>query len=242
VSYLSLLVVATNVAVVAVGIMIVAALRRKRFQFSLRSLLIVCTLLAVILSAIYTWRHWTTAQTTRLDPSSPEARQFLARAEVVETPNGFAAAFRPNFRNFGELVAILEKAAIPPGSRLNARFDHQTQQMQFEAAERKPLEDRLTLLKSSDVLQPGWFVIRGRVEDSAGDPVGGAIVDLFGSYCYINHFQTRPDGTFVMPIQPPAGGVYYLRVRYNGDKQEMSTESFRLDLASPEKVVRIRVN
>jgi len=228
-------------AALVVGVFVVAILyRKRRFQYSLRTLMIGCTLVAVVLSAVQSWRQWTTAHTVWLAPSSPEARRFLAVPEIVEQGEGFTAAFRPNFRDLGDLVNILEKAAIPTG-RMNSRFDHQSQQMRFETAERKALEDRLALLKSNDVLQPGWFVIRGRVEDSSGDPVGGAVVDLMGSYVYINCFQTRPDGTFLMPIQAPAGNGYYLRIRYHDDKQRISTPSFSLDPANTEKVVQIQV-
>ena len=229
-------------AALVVGVFLVAILyRKRRFQYSLRTLMIGCTLVAVVLSAVQSWRYWTTAHTVWLDSSSPEARRFLAVTEIVERGEGFTATFRPNFRNLGDLVNIVEKAAIPSGSGMNSRFDHQSQQMRFETAERKPLEDRLALLTASDVLQPGWFVIRGRVEDSSGDPVGGAIVDLMGGYVYINHFQTRPDGAFLMPIQAPAGNGYYLRIRYQDDTRRMNTQSFSLDPANPEKVVRIQV-
>jgi hypothetical protein len=66
------------------------------------------------------------------------------------------------------------------------------------------------------------------------------MVDLMGGYVYINHFQTRADGTFTMPIKAPPRDGYYLRIRY-GDEKRMRTPRFSLSASEPERVSLIRV-
>lgn len=233
-----LIVIALFLAALLATVVVVMA-RRSRLQFSLRTLLLGISLVAIAFSAMLSWDYLTTARTTWLDPASPEAARLVPEAVIVEKDGSYTATFTPRFRDMQELFAIMEKAQLPSGSRTAGYVGHDGQQIEFTTSERPPLEARLTLLKTNDVLMPGTFVIRGRVEDSEGRAVSKATVDLMGSYVYINHFQTREDGTFLMPIQPPPGRGYYLRIRY-GD-QAMNTGSFTLDPENPEMVVVVRV-
>lgn len=217
--------------------------RRRKIQFKLRTLLAGIALVAVLLSAILSWGYWTTAKTTWLKPSSPEAASMVPTPVIEQTDKGYQATFRPRCRPLGELMNILESARLPSETSSGYRSETMTQEVTLEGDSRKPLEARLALLASNDVLQPGWFVIRGRVEDSLGRPVANAIVDLMGSYVYINHFATRYDGTFLMPVKAPAGWGYYLRIRYDHGKRRRQMDSyyFTLDPANREKLVIVRV-
>jgi hypothetical protein len=88
------------------------------------------------------------------------------------------------------------------------------------------------------------------VVDKAGRGIGGATVDLMGPFVFVNHFQTRDDGTFTMPLRDgnsnaPAGRGYYLRIRAKEETAESPlrwhSASFSLDPRNPELVVEILV-
>ncbi len=116
------------------------------------------------------------------------------------------------------------------------------EQIDLESDSRAYLQQYLACFDKADVPKPGLRVIHGRLEDSAGQPVGGAIVDLLGPYVYINHFQTRSDGTFAMPIEAPPGSGYRLRIRYGGEtKKRMETPSFSLADNPSELMLIVRV-
>ncbi len=231
------------IVLVAVFIAVVSFrfFRRRRLQFGLRSLLVGCLLVALVLSGVLSWNYWTKAKMTWLDPSSPEAASLVSEPVIVEGGLGYKMTFRPRCRSLGQLVDILGKAKLPAGTSARSKNDYNSQEMTLETGEREPLEARIAVLKAADVLQPGCFVIRGRVEDSLGRPVPNATVDLLGSYVYVNHFRTRDDGTFLMPIQAPPGWGYYLRIRYDGDRRRMNTQRFTLEASSREMAVLIRV-
>jgi len=225
------------------GIAVVGAivLRRRRLQFSLRTLLVVCALVAMGFSAWYSWRWWTLARVTWVDPASPEARRILSEPSIVENDGKFQAAFRPRYRSVGSVLNAAGRVNLEGGGsmRTNVSADGQ---IDLESDGRDHLERYLAALRQADVPKPGMRVIHGRVEDRSGNPVAGAIVDLLGPYVYINHFQTRPDGTFAMPIEAPPRSGYRLRIRYAGGTERMETPSFSLadDPAEVMVIVRVR--
>jgi hypothetical protein len=215
-------------------------MQRHRFQFSLRTLLIVVTAVAVLLSAITSWNRWFMAQIEFLDTSSPLVVQWKKSPEIVEDNGQLKLTYRPQHRGIGEILNLSEKAFQEESiSSSRGSFDHTGQSMTYESDDRRYLEKRLTTIQKNDVLQKGCFTIQGIVKDAEENPVPGATVDLMGPYVYINHFATRKDGTFFMPMQAPAQSGYYLRIRCN--KLDTNTTTFSLDSAKPELFVIVHV-
>lgn len=237
--FAGLFVIVLLAVLLATGLVLLA--RRRRLQFSLRTLLLGVSLVAVTLSAVLSWKYLNTARITWLDPASSKAARFAPEAVIEEKDGSCVATFTPRCRDMQELIAMMDKAQLPTASQAGWSLGDDGQQIQFKSSEREPLEARLSFLKTNDVLTPGRFVIRGRVEDSQGLPVPGARICLFpvspgGS-------RSRNDGTFLMrfPLNSPAGRDYWLEVRYGHDEHRMNTQRFRLDAAHPEMVVVIRV-
>jgi hypothetical protein len=182
-----------------------------------------------------------TARTTWLDPVSSEAEQLTPKSEIIEKEGVYTAKYNARNRDLHDLLKIMMNANLPSGSKSKMIVSGDKQQVEFEFGERKPLEDRLSLLMANDTIMPGSFVIRGRIVDSSGQPVSSAVVDLMGSYVYINHFITRDDGGFLMFMTPPANSGYYLRIRYDNEKHQINTRRFTLDATKPEMAVLIQV-
>ncbi len=236
-----LVVVAILLPAVAAAVWVICVPRERRVQFSLRTLMIGVTLVAIGLSAVMSWRYLNTAKIKWLDPSSTAARQLWSEPVVTQQGDEFTASYRSKFRDEGELYAAeLTGRMAPRGGSFGLQTNQSRQLITLESSDRAHLEDALAALAKADVPKKGWFAIRGVVEDRAGLPVGDAMVDLMGSSVYINHFKTREDGTFTMPIQSPPGRGYYFRVRYDADRR-MNTARFMLSDDKRELVVRIRV-
>ncbi len=183
-------------------------------QFSLRTLLVAVTLVALVLGGIGWWRTANLAQVRWLDPASPEALALFPLPEVVQNDEG-------------EWMLVYDSHCPP-------------MQVEVVSEDREEVESHLRTLQDSDKLGPGEMVIRGRVEDLDGKPVPGAMVDLMGPSVYINHFETGADGTFVMPITPKVGWGYYLRVRPS-NAERRSTGRFSLSYDEPERVAIVRL-
>ena len=215
--------------------------KRFRFQYSLRTLMIGVTLVALVLSSISTWRYLSLARIEWLAPSSTAVRQFWTEPVVSEQGNDFTAVYRAKCRDVNDLynLALEDQRGHPDGSS-GSSLDHQRLVITVESSDKPYLGKMLAALAEADTPKKGWFTIRGIVEDREGRPVADAMVDLMGSYVYINHFQTREDGTFTMLIQAPPDRGYYLRIRYAGNRQ-MNTARFKLSDDNRELVVRIRV-
>jgi hypothetical protein len=232
-----------HVILLAVVLVISAALGvllwRRRPQFSLRALMIGCGLVAGAFSAWYSWQWWTLARLAWIDPSSPEARRILPEPSIVETAGKFRVTFRPRHCRMSELLDVASKH--PVTHSLNTRTGYQTHEIDLESGDRTYLDTLLAAMQEADAPKPGLRVIHGRVEDASGEPVAGATVDLLGSYVYINHFQTRSDGTFAMLIEAPPQSGYRLRIRYAGDTKRMETPSFSLADNPGEMMMSVRV-
>jgi hypothetical protein len=235
-----LLAVGIMLPAVAVAAWAICVRREKRVQFSLRTMMIGVTVVAFGLSAVMSWRYLNLARIEWLDPASAEAGFAWTSPVVTREGDKFTAVYMPKFRSLNDLGDV-EVARAPGWSgSFGRRFDNAKHVLQLRSSDESYLRQWLAAVAKADAPKKGWFAIRGVVEDRDGQPVADAMVDLMGSYVYINHFQTREDGTFTMPIQAPPGRGYYLRVRY-GDNRQMNTAQFTLADGNRELVVRIRV-
>ena len=240
---------AVMVILLAVGIVLPAAAaaawaicvrREKRVQFSLRTMMIGVTVVAFGLSAVMSWRYLNLARIEWLDPASADAGFAWTSPVVIREGDKFTAVYMPKFRSLNDLGDV--EVARTPGwnGSYGRRFDPVKQTLQLRSSDESHLRQWLAAVAEADVPKKGWIPIRGVVEDRAGRPVADATVDLLGSQVYYNHFQTREDGTFTMPIQAPPGRWYYFRVRYGGNRR-MNTAGFTLSDGNRELVAKIRV-
>jgi hypothetical protein len=220
-------------------------MRRHRFQFSLKTLLIFVTAVAVLLSVITSWNYWFKAQIDFLDPSSQLVSTWQATPVIIEEKGNFKVTYRPQHRGIGAILNLTEKASQGEYiSSSKGSFDHMGQSMTYESDDRRYLEKRLATIQKNDVLQKGCFTIQGIIKDADENPVSGATVDLL-PWGFVNAHQTRTDGTFFLPIDDPTKmgyhqhTGYYLRIRY-GDKTR-DTPTFSLDSAKPELFVIVHV-
>lgn len=156
---------------------------------------------------------WKTHVATRWLPADDDeiASLFLDNSEVApDDENGFGFTYRPAWSTVQTLFATAPdewRSYRTTDGQIVASFDDE------ESA-----EFQLKALRELDKPPAGEFLFRGRIVDAAGEPVAAAIVDLLGPWVFVNHFRTRDDGTFVMPLStktgsPPAKWGYYLRIR-----------------------------
>ena len=230
-------------ALVSIGVLVGAVCPRlRRSQFSVRTLMIGVTLVAIGLSAVMSWRYINQAGIEWLEPSSAAARQLWAEPVVTQEGDEFTAVYRSKCRDEDELYSTeLTGRMVSGGGSFGMQMDRMRQLIKLESSDKSHLKNRLAALAKADVPKKGWFSIRGAVEDREGRPVADAMVNLRGgSWAYINHFKTREDGTFTMPIQAPPDRGYYFDIRYGGNRR-MKTAPFTLSDDNRELVVRIRV-
>ena len=211
------------------------------WRFSLRALFGFVTLVAVLLAAFYSYRRVTMAQIRWIPADSEQAASIFPVAEVAVNDQG-----EYEFSYYTKRQPI--QAMLRPLTKVSYRVDREA--VRVAAQDEALANERLDGLRDADALPAGAFVIRGRVVDRQGEPLARATVDLMGSYVFINHFQTRDDGTFTMPLynrssKAPAGWGYYLRVRAKEETAEnlvrWHTARFSLDSAEPELVAEIMV-
>lgn len=214
----------------------------RRVQFSLRTLMIGVTVVAVGLSSVSTWHYLSLARIEWLAPASVAARQLVTKPVVIELDDGFSATYASKFRPVDELLKMATEAQRSGQRTWSGRTTlHHRHTITVQSSDKSHLEEMLAGLAKADAPKKGWFAIRGVVEDREGRPVTDAMIDLMGpSYVYINDFQTREDGTFTMPVQAPPGRGYYLHIRYGGDRR-MNTARFILSDDNRELVIRICV-
>jgi len=223
--------------VLVVGTGIALALRANRMVFSLRTLLVATAVIALGLGGFLAWRSAGMAKTTWLDPASIEAQQLSPRSEIENTGDGrFRLIYRTRNRPLSSLTGVVK---WPPSYA--ATFQGDQGFVKIDTDDRQALDAALVAMQQADEIPPGKFVIRGVVVDAEGEPVAEATVDFLGNYVYVNHFRTRDDGTFTMPLDAPASSGYWLRVRVN-DGQVRETRHFSLTVDEPERVVRIEVD
>lgn len=201
-------------------------------------------MIAVALAVWVGYRRATLCQVRWLVLGSAEAARLFPSARVRPLENGaYGFTYYVRARNVQTLVRDPTVTAA-----IMRKVDRAT--IDVEANDAETAQSQLKALADADALKPGTCVIRGRVVDSNNEPVVRGTIDLMGPFVFINHFQTRDDGTFTMPLEdggmiPPARRGYYLRVRAPGDSIETPlrwhTASFSLDLANPVRDVLIRI-
>ena len=212
-------------------------------RFSLRSLLIGITLVAVALGSWLYYRQATFCEIRWLSPGSAAAKSISPTSTIQPLADG-RFGFTYNVRNRD--VQMLSSFQLPAGD-VNVQIERES--VTLSSPDLTSLQSSLQSLESADQRKPGTFVIRGRVVDHRGKPVARATIDLMGSFVFINHFETRDDGTFAMPLYDaggltaPAGSGYYLCVRPAGESGKKpsfwNTPSFSLSPNAPELDVEI---
>jgi hypothetical protein len=212
-------------------------------QFSLRGFLVLVALIAFVLAAVIGYRRQTMARVEWIDIASPQADKLFPVESISLNPEG-----KYEFTYFAKRCSIQKMLGpIIHVGNINFRIDRESIDVQVE--DEAIATSQLAALRKLDVVPLGTFVIRGKIVDRSGNPLAGAIIDLMGAYVFINHFQTRDDGTFTMSLtdggSAPAGSGYYLRVRA---KEETSANQIRWNTANfslvpniPEMVVLITV-
>jgi hypothetical protein len=212
-------------------------------RFSLRSLLAAVTLICVILAAWLAYRRETYCQLRWLSPNSKEASSLFPKPAPEQLSDG---SYRLTYyvRN-RDVQSLLRNVKEPDGSSYNMLVDRET--VILNSDDLPSIQRYLQAIQVADVKVPKAFLIRGRVVDRKGKAVPHATVDLMGDFVFINHFETRDDGTFTMSLRdgagnvPPARGGYYLRIRPRGDSVKnplrWNSTNFSLDVTQPERDV-----
>jgi hypothetical protein len=212
-------------------------------RFTLRTLFIGITLVAVALMCWLGYRQATLCRFQWLPPGSTAAKALFPTATIHKLDDGwFSFTYDARSRDIQSLFTVL-----PTTGDRSLQIDRQS--ITIKSADLASSQACLGALQTGDKPKPGSFVIRGKLVDRSGKPVARATIDLMGSFVFINYFQTRDDGTFTMPLtdpvgmSPPVGSGYYLRVR---DKNETAkkpirwnTPGFSLDPTTPESDVLV---
>jgi hypothetical protein len=212
-----------------------------KFRFSTRGLLAFVALTAVIVASTVGYRRAVMAQLTWIPVPSQQATGIFPIESVVPDSDG-----KYRFVYYARRTSV--QRLLGQLTQMSYTVDRQS--VQVTARDESSAREQLKKLQDSDTLATGVFVIRGRVVDKNGDPLAGATIDLMGSYVFINHFQTREDGTFTMPLtdgrsNAPAGSGYYLRIRPKEETADnhvrWNTRSFSLNSSRPEMASQIVV-
>ena len=228
----------------AITLACVFAFRRakhRKFRFSIRGLLALVALIGVILASTIIYRRDVMAQLTWIPVPSQQATGVFPNESVALDSDGkFHFLYYAKRKSVHRLLGQLTQVS----------YTVDRQSVQVTTQDESSAREQLKNLQDSDTLAAGAFVIRGRVVDKKGDPLAGATIDLMGPYVFINHFQTRKDGTFTMPLtdgqsNAPAGSGYYLRIRAKEETADnhvrWNTKSFSLNSGRPELVSQIIV-
>jgi hypothetical protein len=217
--------------------------KRAKWQISLRGLFGIVTAIAAMLAVFYGYRRAVMAQVQWVPPDSKHAESLFPRETVTQNAQGeYEFTYYAKRRWVQALLLRL--------NHVDYAVDRET--VRVTAESQTVANEQLQRLRDADILPAGTFVIRGRVTDKKGKPLGGATVDLMGGrYVFINYFHTRDDGTFTMLLgdgssKAPAGRGYYLRIRAreeNADRRLLRWETgyFSLDPANPELLAKILV-
>jgi hypothetical protein len=212
-------------------------------RYTLRTLFIGITLVAVALTCWLVYRQATLCRLHWLPPGSPAAKALFPTPTIQKLDDGsHTFTYYARSRDIQTLLT-----ALPNTGDRHMQIDRQS--MVIKSPDLPTAQACLGALQTADKPKPGSFVIRGKLVDRSGKPVARATIDLMGSFVFINYFATRDDGTFTMPLTdpagsaPPAGSGYYLRVRDDKDSAKhpfrWNTPSFSLDPTTPESDVLI---
>jgi hypothetical protein len=212
-------------------------------RFTLRTLFIGFTLVAVALMCWLGYRQATLCRLQWLPPGSPAAKALLPATRIKQLDDGwYGFTYDARCLDVQSLFT-----ALPDTGDRTLRIERQS--IFIKCREQAAAQVCLQTLQNADKRKPASFVIRGKVVDRSGKPVARATIDLLGRYVFINYFETRDDGTFTMPLSdpvssgPPAGSGYYLQVRAKNDSTNApirwNTPGFSLDPTAPESDVLI---
>ena len=221
----------------------VAPREPNRMRFTLRTLVIGITLLAVALTCWLGYRQATLCRLQWLPPGSSAAKSLFPATTIDRLDDGsYTFTYYARSRDIQSLYS-----ALPTEGSHTLQIERQS--IVIKSRDLAALQACLGALGTADKPQPGSFVIRGTVVDRSGKPVARATVDLLGAYVFINYFDTRDDGTFTMPLSdsgtgsPSAGSGYYLQVRTKKDSTNApvrwNTPGFSLSPTTPESDVLI---
>jgi hypothetical protein len=214
-------------------------------RYTLRTLFIGITLVAVALTCWLVYRQATLCRLHWLPPGSPAAKALFPIPTIQKRDDG---SYTLTYYARSCDIQSLYRAVSPAG---NCKLVINRHSIVYESPDLPTAQACLAALQTADKPKPGSFVIRGKLADRSGKPVARATIDLMGSFVFINYFETRDDGTFTMPLTdptgsaPPAGSGYYLRVRADKDSTKhpfhWNTPGFSLDPTTPESDVLIVV-
>ena len=217
--------------------------KRGNLQFSLRSFLVLVAIVASVLAAVIGYRAQTMASVEWIEAASPQSDKLFPVDSISRNPEG-----KYEFTYLARRCSI-QKLIEPIDQLGNMGFRIDRESIRVQVEDEATATSQLAAIRQLDVVPPGTFVIRGKVVDRSGNPLARATIDLMGTYVFINHFQTRDDGSFTMPLtdggSAPAGSGYYLRVRAKEETSanliRWNTASFSLSPNRPEMVILITV-
>lgn len=218
------------------AIRVIGVMRRNRFQYSLRTLLLIVTAFAVLLSVITTWNQWLKAQIEFLDLDSPLVSTWKEPPVIRYENDAFRVTYRPQHR---ELDEILKASRDTPfeGPFTGCSSEYYRQIAYLESRDRQYIELKLASLIKYDVLQNDSVTIQGVIKNADEKPVSNANIYLVP---YDILLSSRGDGTFFLPLKHlPHRSDYYLMIRYG--RKSMNTRMFSLDSTRPEIFVVIHV-
>ena len=129
---------------VAAALWVLCVPRERRIQFSLRTLMIGVTVVAIVLSSISTWRYLSLARIEWLAPSSTAARQLWTELVVAKRGEDFTAVFTPKFRDVSDLYAIKVQTKPAWQGSFGRKVDHPRQTIWLESSHQPRLEETLS--------------------------------------------------------------------------------------------------
>ena len=216
-------------------------LGRAKWRVSLRSLLALVALVAVVLASTIGYRRASMARFRWIGAGTTEAEQLFPIATARKNAEGnFEFVYYARNRTVQRLLTKLE----------NVGYHVEEEAVTITARNLATAQEQLKGIRDSDKLAEGAFAIRGRVRNERGEPLAGAHVDMLGRFVFINCCKTRDDGTFTLPLtdknsKVPAGGGYYFRIRHPTETVpnpiRWHSRYFSLDPSNPELVADIQV-
>jgi hypothetical protein len=212
-----------------------------KLQFSLRSFLVLVATVAIILACTIGYRQSYMAQVTWIPLAKENTANVFPAAKVQKTDDGrFEFVYYARNRSIQRLIAnnnIGNLVVTEEAVRVISRDESEA-------------HDQLQRIQKSDTLPKGAFTIRGKLHDTNGKPVPGALIDILGSFQFVNCFRTRDDGTFTLALSDrdasvPVGVGYYFRIRSANETADnpirWHSAYFSLDSNNPQMLVDIQL-
>ena len=212
-----------------------------KLQFSLRGFLGLVAIVAIILACTIGYRRNYMVQLTWIPVAKEDTADFFPAAKVQKTEDGrFEFVYYARNRSIQHLIA-----------NNNVRNYAVTEEaVRVTSMDESEADDQLQRIQRSDTLPKAAFAIRGKLHDANGKSVPGALIDIMGSFQFINCFRTRDDGTFTLALSDrdpavPVGAGLYFRIRSAMDSADnprsWHSPIFSLNSSHPEMLVDIQV-